>query len=222
MHTAGSPASRVGAILSHVQNEDELIPALRDIRWREMVRIAWRDLAGWAGLEETLHDLSDLADACVNGALGVLSCGHVQRHGVARNAQGEPQGLVVLGMGKLGAHELNFSSDIDLIFAYPENGASDGPKLLDNEEYFARLAQKLVRALDEMTADGFVFRVDLRLRPFGEAGPLTLSFNAMETYYQNHGREWERYAFIKARPVAGDLAQGGRLLAMLRPFVYRR
>ncbi len=217
-----SPALRVSATLRTVQNEAELSRSLRQFRRREMTRIAWRDLAGWANLTQTLQDLSALADACLDGALTSLARWHTERHGVARNPKGETQSLVVLGMGKLGAHELNFSSDIDLIFAYPENGSSDGPKPLDNEEYFMRLAQKLVRALDEMTADGFVFRVDLRLRPFGEAGPLTLSFNAMETYYQNHGREWERYAFIKARPVAGDLAQGGRLLAMLRPFVYRR
>ncbi|HEV2111177.1 MAG TPA: bifunctional [glutamate--ammonia ligase]-adenylyl-L-tyrosine phosphorylase/[glutamate--ammonia-ligase] adenylyltransferase, partial [Gammaproteobacteria bacterium] len=120
------------------------------------------------------------------------------------------------------ARELNFSSDIDLIFAYPEAGGSDGERHLDNEEYFLRLGQKLKRVLDEATADGFVFRVDLRLRPFGEAGPLALSFDGMETYYQNHGREWERYALIKARPVAGDIKAGERLLQTLRPFVYRR
>ncbi|MGH8312350.1 MAG: bifunctional [glutamate--ammonia ligase]-adenylyl-L-tyrosine phosphorylase/[glutamate--ammonia-ligase] adenylyltransferase, partial [Gammaproteobacteria bacterium] len=220
--TSGSPVSRVRTALQSVQNEDELSRGLRQLRRREMLRIAWRDLAGWADLEETLHDLSDLADGCVDGALSVLSRWHVERHGIARNTRGEPQQLVVLGMGKLGARELNFSSDIDLIFAYPENGGSDGAKPLDNEEYFLRLGQKLARALDEATADGFVFRVDLRLRPFGDAGPLALSFGALETYYQNHGREWERYALIKARPVAGDLVQGEKLLQMLRPFVYRR
>ncbi|MGH8399138.1 MAG: bifunctional [glutamate--ammonia ligase]-adenylyl-L-tyrosine phosphorylase/[glutamate--ammonia-ligase] adenylyltransferase, partial [Gammaproteobacteria bacterium] len=222
LQTSGSPVSRVRAGLQSVQNEDELSRRLRQLRCREMLRIAWRDLAGWAKLEETLHDLSDLADSCVDGALRVLSGWHAQRHGIARNTKGEPQQLVVLGMGKLGARELNFSSDIDLIFAYPEIGDSDGSKPLDNEEYFLRLGQKLARVLDEVTADGFVFRVDLRLRPFGDAGPLALSFAALETYYQNHGREWERYALIKARPVAGDLAQGEKLLQMLRPFVYRR
>ncbi|HEY1991669.1 MAG TPA: bifunctional [glutamate--ammonia ligase]-adenylyl-L-tyrosine phosphorylase/[glutamate--ammonia-ligase] adenylyltransferase, partial [Gammaproteobacteria bacterium] len=170
----------------------------------------------------TLRDLSDLADALTQGALAHLSKWHAERHGVARNAKGQPQSLVVLGLGKLGAKELNFSSDVDLILTYPEAGASDGAWPLDNEEYFLRLGQKLVKALDETTADGFVFRVDLRLRPFGEAGPLALSFDAMETYYQNHGREWERYAFIKARPMAGDLKAGEKLLQSLRPFVYRR
>jgi len=222
LQSTQSPASRVIAALQAVQDEAELSRSLRQVRRREMTRIAWRDLAGWAKLEETLGDLSALADACVDGALALLSRWHVERYGIARNAKGEAQSLVVLGMGKLGAHELNFSSDIDVIFAYPENGSSDGSKLLDNEEYFIRLVQKLVRMLDEATPDGFVFRVDLRLRPFGEAGPLAMSFGALETYYQNHGREWERYALIKARPVAGDFDQGERLLRTLRPFMYRR
>lgn len=219
---AVSPARRVRQLLSGLADEATLMQTLRTLRRREMLRIAWRDLAGWAGLEETLHDLSDLADACVDGALEALSHWHVERHGIARNPHGEPQSLVVLGMGKLGARELNFSSDIDLIFTYPDNGQSDGERPLDNEEYFTRLGRRLIRVLDQVTEDGFVFRVDMRLRPFGEAGPLAMSFGALETYYQNHGREWERYALIKARPVAGDLQRGEALLETLRPFVYRR
>ncbi|HSN18589.1 MAG TPA: bifunctional [glutamate--ammonia ligase]-adenylyl-L-tyrosine phosphorylase/[glutamate--ammonia-ligase] adenylyltransferase [Gammaproteobacteria bacterium] len=217
-----SPAARVKQALKDVADERALMTRLRQLRRREMMRIAWRDLAGWADLDETLRDLSDLADALTQGALTHLAKWHAERHGVARNAKGQAQSLVVLGLGKLGARELNFSSDIDLILTYPEGGSSDGERPLDNEEYFLRLGQKLVKALDETTADGFVFRVDLRLRPFGEAGPLALSFDAMETYYQNHGREWERYAFIKARPVAGDLKAGEKLLQILRPFVFRR
>ena len=219
---ANSPAARVKKELLEIQDERMLMTRLRRVRRRELTRIAWRDLAGSAELDETLRDLSELADACIQGALTHLSRWHAERHGTARGAKGAAQSLVVLGLGKLGARELNFSSDIDLIFAYPEGGASDGERPLDNEEYFLRLGQKLVRVLDEATADGFVFRVDLRLRPFGEAGPLAMSFDAMETYYQNHGREWERYALIKARPVAGDLKAGERLLQTLRPFVYRR
>ena len=222
LQSTQSPASRVAMALKAVQDEAGLSRGLRQIRRREMTRIAWRDLAGWATLDETLRDLSALADACMDGALACLSRWHAQRHGIARNAKGETQSLVVLGMGKLGAHELNFSSDIDVIFAYPENGSSDGPKPLDNEDYFVRLVQKLVRMLDEVTPEGFVFRVDLRLRPFGEAGPLAMSFSALETYYQNHGREWERYAMIKARPLTGDIQQGERLLGLLQPFMYRR
>jgi glutamate-ammonia-ligase adenylyltransferase len=217
-----SPTARVKQQLMDVPDERVLMTRLRQLRRREMVRIAWRDLAGWAELDETLRDLTDLADALTQGALMHLSRWHTERHGTARNAKGESQSLVVLGLGKLGAKELNFSSDIDLIFTYPEGGNSDGERPLDNEEYFLRLGQKLVKALDENTSDGFVFRVDLRLRPFGEAGPIALSFDAMEAYYQSHGREWERYAFIKARPMAGDIKAGERLLQELRPFVYRR
>ncbi|MEO7557761.1 MAG: bifunctional [glutamate--ammonia ligase]-adenylyl-L-tyrosine phosphorylase/[glutamate--ammonia-ligase] adenylyltransferase, partial [Gammaproteobacteria bacterium] len=200
-----------------------LAAALRQIRTREMLRIAWRDLAGWAGLDETLADLSALAAACIDSALDKLHTWQSQELGVPKSAAGIAQSLVVIGMGKLGARELNFSSDIDLIFAYPEDGETQGKKRrLTNEEYFVRLAQRLGNALAAHTADGFVYRVDTRLRPFGDSGPLALSFAAMEEYYQNHGREWERYALIKARAVAGDIVQGGRLLNSLLPFVYRR
>ena len=126
-------------------------------------------------------------------------------------------------MGKLGAHELNLSSDIDLIFGYPEGGETEGAKrALDNQEFFIRLGQKLIKALDAITVDGFAFRVDMRLRPYGSSGALVLSFNALEQYYQDQGRDWERYAMIKARVVGGDQQAGAQLLKMLRPFVYRR
>ena len=129
---------------------------------------------------------------------------------------------MVFGLGKLGGGELNFSSDVDLIYAFAEHGDSDGPRPLDAEDYFTRLGQRLAQLLGDVTADGFCHRVDLRLRPFGASGRLALSFSAMEQYYQREGRDWERYAWIKARPVAGDLAAGERLLETLRPFVYRR
>lgn len=126
-------------------------------------------------------------------------------------------------MGKLGAVELNLSSDIDLIFGYPEGGETEGAKRsLDNQEFFTRLGQKLIKALDAITVDGFVFRVDMRLRPYGSSGPLVYSFAALEQYYQDQGRDWERYAMIKARVVGGDQQAGEQLLGMLRPFVYRR
>ncbi|MBU6470075.1 MAG: bifunctional [glutamate--ammonia ligase]-adenylyl-L-tyrosine phosphorylase/[glutamate--ammonia-ligase] adenylyltransferase [Gammaproteobacteria bacterium] len=222
--SAESPGARVAAQLAArpAASEEELMTGLRRVRRREMLRITWRDLAGWAELGETLRDLSDLADACLEDALQPLARWHAEKHGVARNSKGVPQTLVVLALGKLGAGELNFSSDVDLMFAYPDHGASDGGKPLDNDEYFLRLGQRLKRVLDEPSADGFVFRVDLRLRPFGDAGPLAMSFDAMETYYQNHGRDWERYALIKLRPCAGDIKAGRQLLERLRPFVYRR
>jgi glutamate-ammonia-ligase adenylyltransferase len=187
-----------------------------------MVRIAWRDLAGLAGLEETLGDLTDLAERLVDAALERLHGWQTRRFGEPRDAEGRPQRLVVLGMGKLGGRELNFSSDIDLIFIYPRQGQTDGAKTISNEEFFRRLGQRLIKILAEPTAEGFVFRVDMRLRPFGDSGPLAISFAAFEDYYQTHGRDWERYAMIKARVIAGDREAGERLLEGLRPFVYRR
>jgi glutamate-ammonia-ligase adenylyltransferase len=212
----------IQAGLIGLADEAALRAALRRLRQREMLRIAWRDLAGWADLDETLTALSTLADALVDGALTWLHRWQVEQLGQPRAAGGEPVRLVVLGMGKLGGLELNFSSDIDLIFGFESAGVCDGPRGLDNEEFFLRLARRLVSVLDEFDANGRVFRVDVRLRPFGTSGPLALSFNALEDYYQNHGRDWERYAMIKARPVAGDIAAGNRLLQELRPFVFRR
>src|SRR5690348_17753152 len=127
-----------------------------------------------------------------------------------------------MALGKLGGGELNFSSDVDLILAFPEAGETDGARALDNAEFLARVAREFVRLLGESSENGIAARVDLRLRPFGEAGPVAVSFAAMEQYYQREGRDWERYAWIKARPVAGDIAAGKRLLDLLRPFVYRR
>ncbi|MCU7843658.1 MAG: bifunctional [glutamate--ammonia ligase]-adenylyl-L-tyrosine phosphorylase/[glutamate--ammonia-ligase] adenylyltransferase [Candidatus Thiodiazotropha sp. (ex Monitilora ramsayi)] len=208
--------------LEGVADETALAVCLRRFRREQMVRIIWRDIAGLAPLDETLEDLSALADTCIDQALGLLYDWTCRDMGTPRNAEGEAQPLVVLGMGKLGARELNLSSDIDLIFAYPETGQTDGLRRSTNEQFFIRLCQRLVQALDNHTADGFVFRVDTRLRPFGSVGPLAMSFAAMESYYGSQAREWERYAMIKARVVAGDMEAGADLMAMLRPFVYRR
>ena len=219
---AGETDGLLAGALESVADEQALAACLRRFRRREMVRIIWRDIAASAGLDETLEDLSTLADACVVRALDLLYRWMVTDLGIPRDTEGAEQRLVVLGMGKLGARELNLSSDIDLIFAYPSGGQTDGPRSLSNEQFFVRLARKLVQALDANTPDGFVFRVDTRLRPFGGSGPLAMSFSAMEDYYQSQAREWERYAMIKARIVAGDREAGGQLMAMLRPFVYRR
>ncbi len=205
-----------------VAKQADLMRTLRQRRHRELVRIAWRDLAGWASLAETLGELSDLADASVEAALNWLECDFATRHGAPTGRDGQSSRLIVLGMGKLGGHELNFSSDIDLILAYDSLGETSGPHPLSHEEYFIRLARALGQVLSEKTADGFVYRVDTLLRPFGKSGPLAMHVDAMEQYYQNHGREWERYALIKARPVAGDRAAGEHLLQALRPFIYRR
>lgn len=203
-------------------DEADLMTKLRRLRQREMVRIAWRDLAGWADLNETLMDLSLLADACIQYALDFLYRQACELRGTPLLADGSPQQIVVLGMGKLGAYELNYSSDIDLIFAYPEEGVLPDRKETSYSEFFTRLCQKLVKVLDDITVDGFVFRTDIRLRPFGDSGAVILSFDGMESYYLTQAREWERYAMIKARQVAGDFKTGAQLMAMLKPFVYRR
>ncbi|MBP8185739.1 MAG: bifunctional [glutamate--ammonia ligase]-adenylyl-L-tyrosine phosphorylase/[glutamate--ammonia-ligase] adenylyltransferase, partial [Pseudomonas sp.] len=194
------------------------------LRNRQQLRIIWRDVNRLAELRETCGDLSAMAEACIDLAYNWLYSRHCAQFGTPIGARsGEPQHMVVLGMGKLGAHELNLSSDIDLIFAYPEGGETLGAKRpLDNQEFFIRLGQRLIKALDAITVDGFVFRVDMRLRPYGTGGALVLSFNALEQYYQDQGRDWERYAMIKARVVAGDQQAGKQLLEMLLPFVYRR
>ena len=210
-------------LLAKVDNETDLIGLLRRCRRREMVRIAWRDLAGWADLVQTMNDLSAFADTCLDQTLRILYQWQSDKHGVPMAADGSQQHLVVLGLGKLGARELNFSSDVDLIFAYPRGGQTRGAKTsLSNEDFFIRLCRSLIKVIGQLTADGFVFRVDLRLRPYGESGPLAMEFNAMEQYFQQQGREWERYALIKARAVAGDKKAGRFLLEQLHPFIYRR
>lgn len=221
---AGELRGQLQALLADCPDEDELGRRLRRFRNRQQVRIIWRDLNRLACLAETCGDLSDLADACIDGAYQWLYPRHCEQFGTPiGHRSGQPQHLVILGMGKLGAHELNLSSDIDLIFGYPEGGETEGVKRsLDNQEFFIRLGQRLIKALDAITVEGFVFRVDMRLRPYGSAGALVLSFNALEQYYQDQGRDWERYAMIKARVVGGDQVAGKQLLEMLRPFVYRR
>ncbi len=202
---------------------DELSHALRAFRKQEMLRIAWRDLSGRAPLDAILSELSHLADVCITRARDILHSALVRQYGEPRGADGRPLRLLVVGMGKLGARELNFSSDVDLIFAFAEGGrTTGGDEPIAHDDFFTRLARGLIQALGRVRADGFVFRVDTGLRPFGESGPLAMSFNAMETYYQTHGREWERYAWIKARVVAGDGADAQNLMDMMRPFVYRR
>lgn len=220
--STGECGQRLNNQLDGCADEHALGVTLRRFRRREMVRIAWRDIVGQADLVEVLNALSDLADACTDAALRTLHAWQRAEWGVPRDAEGNEQSMVVLGMGKLGARELNFSSDIDLIFAYPEEGKIDGPRDKTNEEYFLRLGRRLIKALNEATGEGFVFRVDMRLRPFGDSGPLVMNFAQMEAYYTTQGREWERYAMIKARPIAGDPVAGAELMSLLKPFIYRR
>jgi glutamate-ammonia-ligase adenylyltransferase len=203
-------------------NEVELMTLLRHFRRREMVRIAWRDLAGWDDLKQTLLELSWLADSCIQYALDFLYNQACEKRGTPVTADGIPMNIVVLGMGKLGAFELNYSSDIDLIFAYLHDGELNDRKQTTYGEFFSQICRSLVKVLDADTVDGFVFRTDIRLRPFGDSGPVIMTFDGMEHYYQTQAREWERYAMIKARQVAGDFKHGAQLMAMLKPFVYRK
>ncbi|WP_149194236.1 bifunctional [glutamate--ammonia ligase]-adenylyl-L-tyrosine phosphorylase/[glutamate--ammonia-ligase] adenylyltransferase [Luteimonas suaedae] len=206
----------------HQDNRAEWPRLLRRYRAAESTRLIWRDVLGLDDVDATLAGTTRLADACLQTALTALEAEFVQRHGSVRDADGDVVRLVVFGLGKLGGEELNFSSDVDLVYGYARNGESDGARPLAAEQYFARLGQALAKLLDEVTADGFCHRVDLRLRPFGGAGRVALSFAAMEHYFQREGRDWERYAWQKARVVAGDSAAGARLIDTLRPFVYRR
>ena len=226
--TEGFLRQRWSEFLEAVTSEHELQAALRQFRMEIQFRIIWRDLMRWSELKETMAATSDFADVCIQGALGWLYDDCCTQYGTpwgVSPATGEegPQPLIVLGMGKLGGHELNVSSDIDLIFAYPGKGETRGAqRTLDNQQFFTRLGQRLIQALDQITADGFVFRVDMRLRPYGQSGALALSFSALESYYQDQGRDWERYAMVKARVVAGDQREGQVLISSLRPFVYRK
>lgn len=204
-------------------DEDALAKTLRHFRQREMIRIIWRDFLRLAPLLETTNDLTLLAEACINVALDFLHKKLVSELGKPVTSDGEEQRMLVIAMGKMGAHELNISSDIDLIFAYPEAGETcGGPKSVSNQEFFTRLGQKLIAALDQQTVDGFVFRVDMRLRPYGQSGPLVQNFAALEEYYHAQGRGWERYALVKARIVSGQAEDIEQLQNILQPFVYRR
>jgi len=218
----GELAERIAALAQGIDSEAALHRALRQLRRREAIRVAWRNLAGWDDLDAVMATLSELADACIDLALTKLHEFACSERGTPLDEHGAPLRLSVLALGKLGGHELNFSSDIDLIFAYRAEGRTDAERPLTNHEFFRKLAARLIKALDQITEDGYVFRVDMRLRPNGNSGPLVLSFDAIVHYYQVHGRDWERYALIKARAVAGDRAAGDWLLAQLRPFIYRK
>jgi len=205
-----------------VINDIALMKQLRLFRAQQMIRIAWRDLANSATTSETLCNLTDLAETCVDITLETLYQDQCKHLGVPVNSQGDEQRLVVIGMGKLGGYELNFSSDIDLIFCFEEEGEISGSRSLSNSQFFIRLGQRFIKALNDVTGDGFVFRVDMRLRPYGDSGPLVMSQAAFEQYYQTQGRDWERYAMIKARVIGGDRKQGQVVMDMLKPFIYRR
>jgi [glutamine synthetase] adenylyltransferase / [glutamine synthetase]-adenylyl-L-tyrosine phosphorylase len=203
-------------------DEPELMGALRRWRTREMVRIAWRDLAGFATIAETLQEQSAFAQCAIQQAQQHARRILARTFGVPRSAAGVVQELIVVGMGKLGGGELNFSSDIDLVFLFPEHGETDGARALANEDFFTRQGQLLIRLLETRTPEGYLFRVDMRLRPFGDSGALVASFGAFEDYLQVQGRDWERYAWVKARAMTGQADYARIYDSAVRPFVYRR
>ena len=214
--------SRIDKLISPDLDITEAGQTLFKAKLIETIRIAWRDLTGKASLSETLTDLSNLADAIVKWAVQIVYDDEIKRFGIPVDADGNFQQLIVLGMGKLGAKELNFSSDIDLIFVFPEEGYTNGKRMISNDEFFTRVCRNFIKLFSSRLYSSVFFRVDTRLRPYGDSGPIVMSSSAFEEYYQAQGREWERYAMIKARPVAGDIDAGNQLLNRLNSFVYRR
>lgn len=197
--------------------------ALRRCRNAQLCRILSADMLTLHTVNRSLQLVSQLADTVINAAYHWAYQQLSTQWGTPKDEHGNAMPLLVLGMGKLGGGELNFSSDIDLIFTYPANGdTAGGRRSCENQQFFTRLGQKLIAALHQVTADGFVYRVDMRLRPFGDSGPLVLSFAAMEDYYQEQGREWERYAMLKARILNPDGYHSAELQQLLKPFIYRR
>ncbi|SKA54513.1 bifunctional [glutamate--ammonia ligase]-adenylyl-L-tyrosine phosphorylase/[glutamate--ammonia-ligase] adenylyltransferase [Enterovibrio nigricans] len=215
---------KLKAILDAQSDEYSMMRELRRFRRREMTWLAWHDFNNALSLNDSLSHISKLAEAMIMEAYGWLYATCCAEWGTPCDAEGNPQPMLVLGMGKLGGGELNFSSDIDLIFTYPENGETQGARRsIANAQFFTRLGQRLIKALDQQTFDGFCYRVDMRLRPFGDSGPLVMSFAALEDYYQEQGRDWERYAMIKARVMGKEqFACYQTLRQLLRPFVFRR
>ncbi|MEQ1598079.1 MAG: bifunctional [glutamate--ammonia ligase]-adenylyl-L-tyrosine phosphorylase/[glutamate--ammonia-ligase] adenylyltransferase [Methylotenera sp.] len=214
--------------VTNISDENGLKKALRQLRQRVILRIIYRDLNGLANLDEVVKTTTNLAEIALNTAVKYHQTRLEDTYGKPFG-KGTAQHFIIIGMGKLGGGELNVSSDIDLIFAYEEEGETLGlmPNSADkisNQDFFTKLAKKVITALDEITEDGFVFRVDMRLRPFGSEGVLVSNLEALEDYYQNNGREWERYAWIKGRVISGENndSLGANIHGLLRPFIFRK
>lgn len=207
-----------------LNDENQLASAVRRLRKQVMVKLILRDLNGLADLNEIMQSMTALAEECVQRAQACLMRTMQAQFGRPKDKTGAAtQELLVIAMGKLGGGELNVSSDIDLIFVYPEDGETDGQKILSNHEFFTRLGRRLINIISDLTADGYVFRVDMRLRPYGDSGPLVTSFAALEEYLVSQGREWERYAWIKARVIApANSPRTAELIRLVQPFVYRK
>lgn len=199
-----------------------LAQALRDLRARTLARLLVRDACGRAPLDEVVTALSGLATLAVQRAERHSRQVLLERFGTPRNASGKAQTMQVVAMGKLGGGELNASSDIDLVFVYGEDGDTDGVRSIGNQEFFIRQGRAIIGLLAEVTADGMVFRVDMRLRPWGDVGPLAVSHAMLEDYLLAHGRAWERYAWMKALAVTGCADDEAALQRIVQPFVYRK
>jgi glutamate-ammonia-ligase adenylyltransferase len=215
-------AAALDAELSVVSEPECVMRALRRFKRRELLRIAYGDVVGGQPLETVVAQLSHVADCIVRAAVRVAVARLERQRGIPRGPGGERATIAVMALGKLGGGELNYSSDIDLVFVHSADGRVDGPKPCTNQEFFERVVQETARLIAEPTELGLAYRVDLRLRPQGKAGPASLSLEAMLQYYDQFGRTWERQAWVKGRCVAGDEALGGRLLAELEPWIYRR
>ncbi|WP_179995988.1 bifunctional [glutamate--ammonia ligase]-adenylyl-L-tyrosine phosphorylase/[glutamate--ammonia-ligase] adenylyltransferase [Acinetobacter sp. YH16051] len=207
--------------LQDIQDETLWMKTLRILRARLMFRWIWQDANQLTDVVTLTQELSDFADICVQVAKDFARIPLVAKHGEPMGYNGKVQDLIVVAMGKHGAQELNLSSDIDLIFAFDEQGETNGRKCIEVQQFCILWGQKLIYLLDHITADGFVFRVDMRLRPWGDGSALAISHVALEKYLSQHGREWERYAWIKARIITGG-QEGDELLEMTRPFVFRK
>ncbi|MCF2859000.1 bifunctional [glutamate--ammonia ligase]-adenylyl-L-tyrosine phosphorylase/[glutamate--ammonia-ligase] adenylyltransferase [Pseudoalteromonas sp. SMS1] len=210
---------------SEVQDisEQEAFHLLRVYRKRYWLKIMWLDLVLGNDVADSIEYQSRLSEHLISNANKWAFAQVALSNGMPQNEAGAPLPMLVLGMGKLGGQELNFSSDIDLIFTYPRTAKTQGGRRsIEAQVFYTKVAQKLIAALDQRTMDGQVFRVDMRLRPFGDSGPLVMSFAAMEDYYQDQGREWERYAMLKARLLGEKNPYWDEFKALIRPFVFRR
>ena len=220
--SAGELLQLAGAALEECRQEASFMREIRWYRHREMCRILWRDLNDLSTIEESLGELTELANACILSALEFARTNVAARHGLPYAGPDEPSEMAVIGMGKLGGGELNFSSDIDLIFVYSEQGRTDGAIPIDASRFHTMVCQQLIRLLDQRTVDSFVYRVDTRLRPFGNSGPLVVKTSSLENYLARSARAWERYAWIKARVINPCEMSESLYKELLRPFVFRR
>ncbi len=234
-HSTPCDRTEINSLLQQTElnltDEAQLGKAVRIVRKQVMLKLILRDLNGLADLNEVMNSMTALAEVCVQQAQQCLMQTLQQQFGIPMSVHSHtPQQLLIIGMGKLGGGELNVSSDIDLIFTYAEDGETQAVsgqgeiRSLSNNEFFSRLGRRLINLINEATGDGYVFRVDMRLRPYGDSGPLVMSFAALEEYLISQGREWERYAWIKARVIAplSAAAESNELLRLTQPFIYRK